>query len=74
MDSFFFHVKGGQGFNRRHVGQKKPQGMDISLRQKGALKTEPPASRSHGIVHSCEFYHLMGKVTELCDFRGIVVR
>jgi hypothetical protein len=40
MDSFFFHVKGGQGFNRRHVGQKKPQGMEISLRQKGAFYLE----------------------------------
>jgi hypothetical protein len=48
MDSFFFHVKGGQGFNWRHVGQKKPQEMHISLRQNRALKLDGASSPHTG--------------------------
>jgi hypothetical protein len=42
MEGFFFHAKGGQELNWRHVGQKKSQEMDISLRQNGAFFSKSP--------------------------------
>ena len=40
LDSRAFQKKGCWVFSWRDTTQKKPQGMDISLRQKGALKPD----------------------------------
>src|SRR6266566_4769944 len=40
-DSLLFQEKGCQGFNWRHITQKKPEKMGISLRENWAFKLHP---------------------------------
>src|SRR6516162_7299520 len=50
MVSFFFHVKGSEECNWRHVSQKISKEMEISLRRNRAFLSKIPFGRMRGLV------------------------